>query len=58
MTSRKLWLAVSAFVAALLIFFHVEASAAENVAALVMAGGAAIAYIVGEGFSDGKNGGE
>ena len=52
LTSRKFWLSVASFVSMLLIYFGHAESDASQVAALIMAGGAVIAYIVGEGLAD------
>ena len=52
LTSRKLWIAVSEFVSMLVIALGVAEDTATKVAALIMAGAGAIAYIVGEGFAD------
>ena len=52
LTSRKLWVAVSEFVAMLIIALGYAENTATQVAALIMAGAGAIAYIVGEGLAD------
>ena len=52
LTSRKLWVAVSEFVSMLVIALGVAEDNATKVAALIMAGAGAIAYIVGEGLAD------
>ena len=52
LTSRKLWIAVSEFVSMLIIAMGVAENTATQVAALIMAGAGAIAYIVGEGLAD------
>lgn len=52
LTSRKLWLALAAFVSGLIIAFNGSAEVAETVSGCIMSGGAAIAYIVGEGLTD------
>lgn len=52
LTSRKLWVAVSEFVSMLIIALGVAENTATQVAALIMAGAGAIAYIVGEGLAD------
>lgn len=58
LTSRKLWLAVSEFVAMLVIALGVAEETAVQVSALIMAGAGAIAYIVGEGLADAGHSGE
>ena len=55
LTSRKLWVAVSEFVSMLIIALGYAENAATQVAALIMAGAGAIAYIVGEGLADAGN---
>ncbi len=56
LTSRKFWAAAAGFLSMLLVYFGRDAGAAEQVAALVMAAGSLIAYIMGEGLADGANG--
>lgn len=55
LTSRKLWVAVSEFTSMLIIALGVAEDTATKVAALIMAGAGAIAYIVGEGLADAGN---
>ena len=55
LTSRKFWIAVSAFVTLLLIFFNVPQETANQVAEIIMAGAVVIGYIIGEGLADGAN---
>ena len=55
LTSRKLWLSVANFVSMLLVFFNYSESEASQVAALIMAGGGVIGYVIGEGLADGGN---
>ena len=57
LTSRKLWVAISEFVSMLIIALGVAENTATQVAALIMAGAGAIAYIVGEGLTDAANAG-
>lgn len=52
LTSRKLWVAISEFVSMLIIALGVAEDTATQVAALIMAGAGAIAYILGEGLAD------
>ncbi len=52
LTSRKFWAAVAGFVSMLLIYIGRDAGAAEQVAALIMAGASLIAYMIGEGLAD------
>lgn len=58
LTSRKFWVAVIGFVTPLLIAFGATEAEAAQVAAIIMAGGTLIAYIVGEGIVDAANIGE
>lgn len=52
LTSRKFWAAVSEFVTMLVVAFGVAQETATQVAAIIMAGAAVIAYIIGEGLVD------
>ena len=52
LTSRKFWATVAEFVAMLIIALHGTQETATQVTALIMAGAAVIAYIVGEGLID------
>lgn len=52
LTSRKFWAAVSEFVVMLIIAFKGTQETATQVAALIMAGAAVVAYIIGEGLVD------
>ena len=52
LTSRKFWTAVAEFVTMLVIAFGVAEETAAQVAAIIMAGAAVIAYIIGEGLVD------
>ena len=52
LTSRKFWTAVSAFVTNLILAFGGTQSEAAKVAAIIMAGAAVVAYIIGEGLVD------
>lgn len=52
LTSRKFWAAVAEFVTMLIIAFHGSQETATQVAALIMAGAAVVAYIIGEGLID------
>lgn len=58
LTSRKFWIAVSEFVTMLIIAFHGTQETASQVAALIMAGAAVIAYIIGEGMADAAGAGK
>ena len=52
LTSRKFWAAVAEFVTMLIIAFKGSQETATQVAALIMAGAAVVAYIIGEGLVD------
>lgn len=52
LTSRKLWAAIVGFITPLMLAFGYTESQTSQVAAIVMAGGTLIAYIVGEGLID------
>lgn len=58
LTSRKMWLAISEFVSMLIVFFGYAEETATQVAALIMAGAGALAYIVAEGLADASNKGK
>lgn len=52
LTSRKFWAAIVAVITCVCVIFGVSEITTEQVTALVMAVGALIAYILGEGFVD------
>lgn len=52
LTSRKFWAAIAEFVAMLIIALKGSQETATQVTALIMAGAAVVAYIVGEGLAD------
>lgn len=52
LTSRKFWAAVAGFVGPLMLAFGASEETATQVTALIMAGAAVVAYIVGEGLAD------
>lgn len=52
LTSRKFWAAIAEFVTMLIIAMKGNQETATQVAALIMAGAAVVAYIVGEGLAD------
>lgn len=58
LTSRKFWAAVVGFVTPTLLAFGVADSVATQVAGIIMAGAAVLAYIVGEGLVDASNAGK
>lgn len=52
LTSRKLWVAVAEFVTMLIVALGGAEEQATQIAALIMAGAGAVAYIIGEGLAD------
>ena len=57
LTSRKLWLAIVAFVTPLLLAFGVADSEVTQIAAIIMAGADVLAYILAEGLVDAQSAG-
>lgn len=55
LTSRKFWAAIGQFVTGLIIAFGGTQETAVQVTALIMAGAAVVAYIIGEGLIDAAN---
>ena len=54
LTSRKLCISISNFFTMLIVFITSGDNSPERIYSLIMAGGTMVAYIVGEGFADGK----
>lgn len=52
LVSRKFWAAIAAFVSMLMVTLGESQEVATKVTALIMAGAAVVAYIVGEGLID------
>lgn len=52
LTSRKFWAAIAEFVTMLIIALGGAQETATQITALIMAGAAVIAYIIGEGLID------
>lgn len=52
LTSRKFWMALASFISMLVIYFGHSETEGSQIASLIMAGGAVIAYIIGEGLAD------
>lgn len=52
LTSRKFWTAVATFVSMMIVALGGTQNEATQVTALIMAGAAVIAYIIGEGLTD------
>jgi len=57
LTSRKMWTAVASFVALLVVALGGAQQQATQITAIIMAGAAVIAYIVGEGLVDAASAG-
>ena len=58
LTSRKFWAAVAGFVTPVMLAFGATESAVTQVTAIIMAGAAVVAYIIGEGLVDACGKGE
>ena len=54
LTSRKLWMAIAAFVTPLLLAFGVAENEVAQIVAIIMAGADVLAYILAEGLVDAK----
>lgn len=52
LSSRKFWAAVAGFATAIMIAFKVESGTAEQITAIITAGGVLVAYILGESAVD------
>jgi len=52
LTSRKLWVAVAAFISGLIVAFDGDATTAETISGLILQGGAVVSYILAEGWAD------
>ncbi|MEE0970124.1 MAG: hypothetical protein U0M06_12205 [Clostridia bacterium] len=52
LTSRKMWAAVTSFITSVLVAFGVPDITVAQVTAIVTAGAAMVAYIIGEGLVD------
>lgn len=52
LTSRKFWAAIAEFVTMLIVACHGAQETATQIAAIIMAGAAVVAYIIGEGLAD------
>lgn len=52
LSSRKFWVALVAFVTALLVAFNVDSGSIEQVASIIMSFASLIAYILTEGWVD------
>lgn len=52
LTSRKFWSALATFISMLVVALKGSEKLAVQITALIMAGAAVIAYIIGEGLTD------
>lgn len=57
LTSRKLWVAVAAFVSGLIVAFKGDAEIAETVSGIILQGAAVLGYLLAEGLADAKGAG-
>ena len=55
LTSRKLWVAVAAFVSGLIVAFKGDAEVAETVSGIILQGAAVLGYLLAEGLVDAKS---
>lgn len=55
LTSRKFWTAVASFVSMMIVACGGTDNQATQITALIMAGAAVVAYIIGEGLIDSAN---
>lgn len=52
LTSRKLWIAIAAFVGMAIVAFGGNSTDSDKVTSLIMSGAVAISYIIGQGLVD------
>lgn len=52
LTSRKLWLALAAFVSGLIVAFGGKESTAATVSGVILQGAAVLGYLLAEGLTD------
>lgn len=55
LTSRKLWMAVAAFVSGLILAFGGQESLAQTVSGVILQGAAVLGYLLAEGLTDASN---
>lgn len=55
LTSRKLWIAVAAFVSGLILAFGGSESTATTVSGVILQGAAVLGYLLAEGLTDAAN---
>lgn len=56
LTSRKLWVALSGFIAGLIVIFGGQQETADKVSGAILSGAAVVGYVLGEGLADSANG--
>ena len=56
LTSRKLWLALAAFLSGLIVAFGGAESTANTVSGVVLQGAAVLGYLLAEGLTDASHG--
>lgn len=56
LTSRKLWVAIAAFVSGLILAFGGSESTASTVSGVILQAAAVIGYLFAEGLTDAANG--
>ena len=54
LSSRKFWIAIIGFLTPMLLLVRVANTDVETITSIIMAGATLIAYILSEGFIDGK----
>ena len=52
LTSRKFWIAVAGFTVSVIALFAGSPELADKIAALILATGSVVGYIIGEGLAD------
>lgn len=57
LSSRKFWAAMVAFAVPIMVVFNVNSITQEQITAIITSTGALIAYILSEGYIDGKRAG-
>ena len=55
LSSRKFWVALIAFITALLVAFNVDAGSFEQITSIIMSFASLIAYVIAEGLVDANN---
>lgn len=58
LTSRKLWMAIAAFVSGLVIAFGGSGSTAATVSGCILQGAAVVGYLLAEGLADSVHSGD